>query len=65
MRRMLLYLTGIVLISSLTFASSDPDWDKHHHKHHYATPEPGVVTMLCLSLGTIAGGLALRHRRAD
>jgi hypothetical protein len=61
---MLFYLSGIVLLSSLAFASSDPGWG-NRHKRHYATPEPGVVTMLCLSLGTIAGGLVLRHRRVD
>lgn len=63
MRRSLLCLSAIVLFSSMVLASSRPDDGREgKHKHHYATPEAGVISMLALSAGALAGGLALRHR---
>jgi hypothetical protein len=34
-------------------------------KKQYAVTEGAVIGMLALSLGTIAGGLALRNRKRD
>lgn len=67
MKRLLFYASALVLLSSMAVASSRPDWggDRNRHKHHYDAPEAGVISMLALSLSTIAGGLALRHRKSD
>lgn len=68
MKRSLLFLSALLLFSSMAFArpSNDwgwgNDWDKHHKKHH-AVPELGVVPMLAVSFATMAGGLALKRRR--
>jgi hypothetical protein len=62
MKRTLLCLSALLLLSSMAVASSRPDWGAKR-KPRYATPEPGIVSMLLLSLGTISGGLVLRHRR--
>jgi hypothetical protein len=61
MKRLLLCLSAIVLLTSTGLGSLRPD-DRDKHKHHYATPELGVIGMLALSIGTVAGGLALRRR---
>ena len=68
MKRLLLCLSAVVLLGSMALASSRPDDDRDHdrdgkHKHHYATPEAGVISMLAVSAGTLAGGLALKRRR--
>ena len=66
MKRSLLFLSAIALLSSMVLASSRPDDDRDgKHRHRYATPELGVISMLALSAGTLAGGLALKHRRND
>lgn len=67
MKRLWFYMSALVLLSSMAVASSRPDWggDRDKHKHHYDAPEPGVISMLALSVSAIAGGLALRHRRSD
>jgi hypothetical protein len=62
MKRLLLCLSAIVLLSSTALGSLRPD-DRDKHKHHYTTPEPGVIGILVLSIGTVAaGGLALRRK---
>jgi hypothetical protein len=61
MKRSYLFLSTLLLISSMAFASSRPG--RGHDKPRYSTPEPGIVSMLGLSVGTIAGGLVLRYRR--
>jgi hypothetical protein len=71
--RFLSAVSLLVLLSASVFASSGPDWDRddrdrdreHHHHHRYATPEADVISMIVLSLGTIGGGLVLKHRRSN
>ncbi len=67
MKRSLLLVSSFVLLSAMAFASASPSWhdifDKNKKKRHEAMPESGVVPMLVISLGAIAGGLALKQRR--
>jgi len=68
MKRSLLLVSSFVLLSAMAFASASPSWenifDKDKKKRREPMPESGVVPMLVLSLGAIAGGLALKQRRA-
>jgi hypothetical protein len=68
MKRSLLLLSSFVLLSAMAFATTSPSWedifDKHKKKRREAMPESGVVPMLVLSLGAIAGGLTLKQRRS-
>jgi hypothetical protein len=76
MKRSLMFLSALLLFSSMAMASPSydsswgSDWDKDHHHHHHkggdpkAVPELGVVPMLALSFATMAGGLTLKRRRS-
>jgi len=65
MKRSLMFLASLVLLSSLAMAVPN-DWgwnDKNKHKkHNNAVPELGVAPMLAISFVTMAGGLALKRR---
>jgi hypothetical protein len=63
MKRMLVCLSMIALFGSMALAKPKPD--QGGDKPRYATPEPGIMAMLGLSLGTIAGGIALRRHAKD
>jgi hypothetical protein len=64
MKRSLFYLSTVVLLSAMSFASISPSWfGDGNKKKKRAVPESGVLPMLVLSIGTLAGGLALKHRR--
>jgi hypothetical protein len=64
MKRSLLYLSTFVLLGAMAFGSVSPVWYVDgSKKKKQAVPESGVVPMLVLSMGVIAGGLALKHRR--
>jgi hypothetical protein len=62
MKRSLMFLSSFVLLSAMAFAS--PLTSIINRKKNQAVPESGVVPMLVLSLGAVAGGLALKRRRA-
>ncbi len=66
MKRTVMFLSSFILLSAMAFASTSLNWDSildRHKKKQESVPESGVVPMLVLSLGTIAGGLALKQRR--
>jgi len=66
MKRSLLFVSSFVLLSAMAFATASPNlrdiFDKNKKKRR-ELPEFGAVSMLVLSLGTIAGGLAVKKRR--
>jgi hypothetical protein len=64
MKRSLLFLSSFVILGALTVASASVnDIFDQNKKRRDTVPESGVVPMLVLSLGAIAGGLALKQRR--
>jgi hypothetical protein len=63
MKRSLLYLSSFVLLGAMAYGSVSPILFDDGRKKKHAVPESGVVPMLVLSMGVIAGGLALKHRR--
>ena len=64
MKRLLLLLSSVVLLSAISFASISPIFfDPNKNKKKHAVPESGVVPMLVVAIGAIAGGLALKQRR--
>jgi hypothetical protein len=65
MKRSLILLSSFVILGALAVASASPvdDIFDRKKKRHDNVPESGVVPMLVLSLGAIAGGLALKQRR--
>jgi len=57
-------LSSFVILGALTVASASVnDIFDQNKKRRDTVPESGVVPMLVLSLGAIAGGLALKQRR--
>lgn len=66
MKRSLIFLSSFIILGALTIASASPVndiFDNKNKKRRDTAPESGVVPMLVLSLGAIAGGLALKQRR--
>jgi hypothetical protein len=61
MKRSYLFLSTLLLLSSVALAAPKPG--RGYNKPRYSTPEPGIVSMLGLSVGAITGGLVLRYRR--
>jgi hypothetical protein len=65
-KNLLSVIAVVLLLVVFSVASSDPDWDHHGNQHKkYGAPEPGVISMLVLSLGTISGGLISKSRRRN
>jgi len=67
MKRSLILLSSFLILGALTVASASPvnDIFDRDRKRRNTVPESGVVPMLVLSLGAIAGGLALKQRRGS
>jgi hypothetical protein len=67
MKRSFMFLSSFILLSAMAFATATPSiwdiFDRNRKKRHESVPEFSAVPMLVLSLGTVAGGLALRQRR--
>jgi hypothetical protein len=64
MKRSLLYLSSFVLLGAMAYGSVSPVlYVDDGRKKKQAVPESGVVPMLVLSMGVIAGGLVLKQRR--
>jgi hypothetical protein len=64
MKRSLMFLSALVLLSCTAMAVPN-DWGSNdkHKTHDHAVPELGVAPMLVVSFATLAGGLALKRRQ--